>query len=88
MTALAETRLDERKYGPLLARTLPRAIETEEEYELSLEEVNRLMSRGEGKLTPEENALHELLFTLIERYERKTRLASVVTSETRLRQAG
>ena len=67
MTALAENRLDERKYGRLLARTLPRAIETESDYERSLEEVNRLMSKGEDALTPEENALLELLFTLVEK---------------------
>ena len=34
-----------------------------------LEEVNGLMSGGEDTLTPEENALLELLFTLIEKYE-------------------
>ncbi len=70
MTALAENRIDERKYGRLLARTLPRAIETESDYERSLEEVNRLMSKGEDALTPEEDALLELLFTLVEKYER------------------
>ncbi len=59
MTALAENRLDERKYGRLLARTLPRAIETESDYERSLDEVNRLMSKGEDHLTPEENPLLE-----------------------------
>ena len=52
-----------------MARTLPRAIETESDYERSLEEVNRLMSKGEAKLTPEEDALLELLFTLVEKYE-------------------
>ena len=46
MTALAENRLDERKYGRLLARALPRAIETESDYERSLAEVNRLMSKA------------------------------------------
>jgi HTH-type transcriptional regulator/antitoxin HigA len=69
MTVLAENRLDERKYGRLLARTLPKAIETQAEYEHMLEEVNRLMSKGEDRLTPEEDALLELLFTLIEKYE-------------------
>ena len=69
MTVLAENRLDERKYGRLLARTLPRAIETESDYERSLEDVNRLMSKSEDDLTPEEDALLELLFTLVEKYE-------------------
>jgi HTH-type transcriptional regulator/antitoxin HigA len=56
-------------YGRLLARTLPKVIESEAEYEHLLEEVNRLMSKGEDHLTPEENALLELLFTLIEKFE-------------------
>src|SRR5437899_11825406 len=74
MTALAENRLDERKYGRLLARTLPRAIETESDYERSLEEVNRLISKGEAKLTPEEDALLELLFTLVEKRSEERRV--------------
>jgi antitoxin component HigA of HigAB toxin-antitoxin module len=49
--------------------SLPKAIETEAEYERLLEEVNRLMSKGEEHLTPEENVLLELLFTLIEKFE-------------------
>jgi HTH-type transcriptional regulator/antitoxin HigA len=69
MTAVVENRLDERKYGRLLARALPKAVETQAEYAHMLEEVNRLMSKGEDRLTPEEDALLELLFTLIEKYE-------------------
>ena len=69
MTALVEKRLNDRKYGRLLARTLPRAIETESEYARLLEEVNRLMSKREDKLSPEEDALLELLFTVIEKFE-------------------
>jgi HTH-type transcriptional regulator/antitoxin HigA len=61
--------LNERKYGRLLVQTLPKAIETEQEYERLLAEVNRLMSKGEEHLAPEENALLELLFTLIEKFE-------------------
>jgi HTH-type transcriptional regulator / antitoxin HigA len=64
-----ENQLNERKYGRLLARTLPRAIENEKEYQHMLGEVNRLMSKGEDALSPEENALLELLFTLVEKYE-------------------
>ncbi len=66
---VAENQLNERKYGRLLAQTLPRAIETEKEYEHMLGEVNRLMSKREDALTPEENALLELLFTLVEKHE-------------------
>jgi HTH-type transcriptional regulator/antitoxin HigA len=69
MTAVSKNKFNEHKYGRLLARTLPKAIETEQEYERLLEEVNRLMSKGEDDLTPEENTLLELLFTLIEKFE-------------------
>jgi HTH-type transcriptional regulator/antitoxin HigA len=69
MTAVAKNTLNERKYGRLLAQTLPKAIETEAEYERLLDEVNRLMSKGEDDLTPEEDTLLELLFTLIEKFE-------------------
>lgn len=69
LTSIAATKLDARKYGRLLAKTLPKPIETEAENERMLEVVNKLMSKGEEKLTPEENALLELLFTLIEKFE-------------------
>ena len=66
---VAENQLNPRKYGRLLARTLPRTIATENEYEDMLGEVNRLMSKVEDALTPEEDALLDLLFTVIEKYE-------------------
>jgi len=68
MTAVANPKIDARKYGKLLARTLPQAIRTEKENERMLAEVDALMSKPEEKLTPEELALLELLFTLIERF--------------------
>lgn len=57
------------KYGQLLAEALPVAIHNEAEYERALEAVNSLMSKPESKLTREEDALLDLLTTLIERYE-------------------
>ncbi len=62
-------KIDRRKYGRLLARTLPRIIKTEEENEQALAEVERLMAKGEGNLTPEEDCLFELLVRLIEDFE-------------------
>jgi HTH-type transcriptional regulator / antitoxin HigA len=64
-----KTKLDVRKYGHLLAETLPRPIETEAEYERALEIINRLMSKPERDLTLEEDILLELLSQLVERYE-------------------
>jgi antitoxin component HigA of HigAB toxin-antitoxin module len=69
MTVAANTRLNPRKYGRLLARTLPKAIETEDENDRMLEVVNEIMAKGEDQVTPEEDALLELLFTLIEKFE-------------------
>jgi HTH-type transcriptional regulator/antitoxin HigA len=61
--------VDRRKYGRLLAEVQPRPTATEEENDQMLVEVNRLMSKGEDKLSPEEHVLLELLTTLIERFE-------------------
>jgi hypothetical protein len=46
MTAVVKNKLNECRYGRLLARTLPKAIETDQEHERLLEEVNRLMSKA------------------------------------------
>jgi len=71
MTAVVERKINTRKYAQLLTETLPRPIETEAEYERALEVINRLMSKPEDKLTPEEDALLELLTQLVERYEER-----------------
>lgn len=69
MKAAANRALNPKKYGQLLARVLPRAIETEKENERALEIVNELMSKGEGYLTVEEDMLLNLLVNLIEKFE-------------------
>lgn len=70
MTAVIKNKLNEQKYGRLLARTLPKAIETEQEHERLLAEVDRLMSKGDT-LSPEQGALLDLMVVLIEAYEEK-----------------
>ncbi|HXG67630.1 MAG TPA: transcriptional regulator [Blastocatellia bacterium] len=62
-------KIDEKKYRRLLARALPTAIKTEQEYERILAEVEKLISKPEEKLSAEELALLELLSILIEQYE-------------------
>ncbi|MGH9855425.1 MAG: hypothetical protein ACREBD_36785, partial [Blastocatellia bacterium] len=69
MTVAVRKRLNTQKYGQLLAQTLPRPIETEAEYDRVIEMIDRLMSKGEEALTPEEHVLLELLTQLVERYE-------------------
>jgi len=69
MTAVVKTKLNTRKYGELLLTVLPRRIRTEAEYDRMAEVASRLAVKGEDKLTPEEDALLELLTVLIERYD-------------------
>ncbi|MGH9847943.1 MAG: helix-turn-helix domain-containing protein [Blastocatellia bacterium] len=64
-------KLNAQIYGRLLADALPRPIETEEENERALAIVNKLISQGERKLTPEEQTLLRLLVRLIEDFEEK-----------------
>lgn len=71
MAVAIKRKLDTRKYGQLLAETLPRPIETEAEYERALKVINRLMSKPENQLPPEEDVLLELLAQLVERYEER-----------------
>jgi len=68
---LATTKsVDTKKYGRLLARTLPALIETEREYKRMLAEIERLMDKGD-RLSPEEDKLLELLAKLVEDFEEK-----------------
>ena len=69
MQASAISKIDRIKYGRLLARTTPTVVQTEEENERLLSEIEKLMTKGESRLTPEEDALLELLTRLVESYE-------------------
>ncbi|MBA3924327.1 MAG: transcriptional regulator [Nostocaceae cyanobacterium] len=62
--------IDRQTYANLLAEIQPVAIETEEENERMLAEVEKLMSLGED-LTPEQEQLLKLLVALIEQFEDK-----------------
>jgi len=61
--------LDEKTYGKLLGRTLPRVIRTDEECERLTNELLRLDERED--LSPEEKELAELLTVLIDEYEER-----------------
>ncbi len=63
------TTYDPQKYAKLLVEYLPGVIRTEEDNEKALEIAGRLMKKGEGKLSPEETRLLDLLTTLIEDFE-------------------
>jgi HTH-type transcriptional regulator/antitoxin HigA len=61
--------LDERRYGELLSRTLPKLIETKAENDRLLAVLESLLEKGEDALTPEESALADLLTGLIHDFE-------------------
>jgi len=63
--------LDLKRYGRLLARALPKVIKTEEENERTLAVIESLMEKGERNMTPEEDALLELLTNLVHDFEEK-----------------
>jgi len=63
--------IDAKKYGKLLARTLPMAIKTELEYDRMVAQVGKLMEKAEKELSPEEEALLETVVVLIERYDQE-----------------
>jgi HTH-type transcriptional regulator / antitoxin HigA len=64
-------RMDRNKYGRLLLRVTPTAIESEAENERVLSVIEELMAKGEAKLSPEEDALIELLTQLVENFEKR-----------------
>ena len=63
--------LDTKRYGRLLAKALPSVIKSEEENDRMLAIVEDLMAKGEERMTPEEDALLELLVDLVHDFEEK-----------------
>jgi HTH-type transcriptional regulator / antitoxin HigA len=70
MSAIAKE-LDPKRYGRLLARVLPKAIETQAENDRALAEIERLMDMGTRR-RPEETALAKLLINLVQDFESRT----------------
>ena len=62
--------INPKRYAKLLAQALPSMIETEEQYERMLAQVEPMFDKGEN-LTPEEDVLFDLLVHLIQEYEEK-----------------
>jgi HTH-type transcriptional regulator/antitoxin HigA len=61
--------IDLKRYGRLLAKAAPCVITTEEEHERALATVESLIEKGERNMTPEEDALLDLVTNLIRDYE-------------------
>jgi len=70
-----------RKYGGLLAKALPKVIQTEQELERFIEVLESLDRLPRG-LTPEEKMLEELLSRLIEDYDQHIELPSLPPHRT------
>ena len=69
----ARPRINRRKYGTLLANTLPRVIETPEELERLTREIEPLLNKGDRR-TAEEEELCRLVLKLIDDYQREHQL--------------
>ena len=78
--------IDRRKYARLLAKTLPAVIETEEQNERMLREVERLIDKGQDKLSPEEKTLFKLMTALIEDFEEQHYELNAATPVTILKE--
>jgi HTH-type transcriptional regulator/antitoxin HigA len=61
--------IENKAYADLVVKVLPTAIQSEEEYEIMLANIDELMSRSEDSLSPEEVRLLETLAILVESYE-------------------
>lgn len=61
--------IENKTYTDLVVKVLPIAIQTEEEYEIMLANIDELMSKGEDRLLLEEERLLETLAILVEAYE-------------------
>ena len=70
MSGRGPTTLDPIYYAQLLKEALPRVVHTEEENERVLAEIEKLLAKGEGNLSAEEEELLELLTQLVEAFER------------------
>jgi HTH-type transcriptional regulator/antitoxin HigA len=71
MTAPMGLKLHRARYGSLLAEVAPTVPRTEKENERLLAEIEKLMVKGEKNLSPEEDALLELLTQLVETFEKR-----------------
>jgi HTH-type transcriptional regulator/antitoxin HigA len=65
----AKQTIDPKKYSRLANRVVVKAIETEEEYDHMVAAIERLMDKGEDRLSPEESALLQTMAILVEAYD-------------------
>ena len=71
MTTPMGLKLHRTRYSSLLAEVAPTVPRTEKENERLLAEIEKLMAKGEKNLSPEEDALLELLTQIVETFEKR-----------------
>ncbi|MCC6588813.1 MAG: transcriptional regulator [Bryobacterales bacterium] len=71
MGSLIQT-VDEKRYGRLLAKAVPRVIRNETAHESALAVIESILEKGEPNITPEESELLDLLTNLVRDYESRT----------------
>src|SRR5262245_56921707 len=76
-------RFNKRKYGELLAESIPTVIRTEEEYDRAIEQIEKLLKKGD-RISAEEESLLDLLSTLVEKYCERQIRPSYGSSRTRM----
>ncbi len=62
---------DPKVYGRLLTKTIPKVIDSQEEYDRIEAQFEGLLDKGDNR-TPEEDSLFDLLANLLEDYEKRT----------------
>jgi hypothetical protein len=65
----ATSAADPRKYSRLANRIVIKVVETEAEYDHMVAALERLMSKGEDRLSPEESSLLETMAILVQAYD-------------------
>jgi len=80
-----QTVINDKKYGALLTKVLPRRIETEEENKRYLAIVEKMIDKGAENFSPEEDKLFDLLTMLIEEFEKKAYPMPGVPANERLK---
>lgn len=62
------SRFNKRKYGELLAESVPTVLRTEAEYDRAIEQIETLLKKG-GRISAEQERLLDLISALVEKYE-------------------
>jgi antitoxin component HigA of HigAB toxin-antitoxin module len=69
--AAVAKKFDPKVYGRLLTKTIPKIIDSQEEYDRIEARFEGLLDKGDAR-TPEEDSLFDLLANLLEDYEKRT----------------